>query len=102
MDERDRTIIRAVVGAYKRHGGATLEDVNDVGGYSRTNGATSVRLQSLEDTGWLVANHKWPRIARTIRPGPRFGGLGSDGRIYENVAWKAEGLDWLRRHDISR
>ena len=95
LDARDAAIVRAVVRAWDRYGGATYRDVVSGSGlaietvHRRITAINRPKLYrggfGLVARGWLCAN---PDTARTLRPGPRFGGISQkDGTIYELVGW---------------
>ena len=92
LDARDTAIIHAVIEEWKRFGGATYRQLESVTGmsmngirYRMGNPGTTKPDGGLIGRGWLRCEAAY---GRTIRPGPRFGGISrKHGTIYELVAW---------------
>lgn len=114
LDERDKSILRVVWRSY--YGGYVVSFRNieartgisyanahyRIHGYAKS-GARR-REGGLIERGWLLLDEG---LGRTLRPGPRFKGLGKDGMIYGDVEWPADPVrvdrreaKWDRRSEL--
>lgn len=88
LDERDAAIVRAVVKAWGEGHGAATQEMLQASGlsskctlYERIRGSHRWHRVSLVERNWLCMDAGM----RTLRPGPRFGGLGGKGTVYELI-----------------
>lgn len=93
LDARDAAILRSVWRRWAGGQASTYTNIDRDTGFERVslsnhsvNGATVYRVSRLLAEGWLrkesSTRGRSRSTMRTIRPGPLFGGLGSDGVPY--------------------